>query len=123
MAWCPDDEGDYRLGLALDLERRHRLSLEGVAGAHEHGLGREHLARLGVAHDARGQVHGVAGDREDAPVSRPEVVREDEHPAGVHAHAQPDRRARRVSGDDVVHGAQQALCVVRRGAPAPRRRG
>ena len=102
----------HGLGLALDLERRHGLGLEGIAGPAERLFCGEHLARAGLAHHAGGQVHGVAGDGEDAAVAQTDGVREDEDPAGVHAYAQPYGRVGRVEGDDVVGGAQHPLGVV-----------
>ena len=104
--------GDDGLGLALDLEGRYRFCLERVAGAGKRVVGSQHLALSGLAHDSGGEVHGVAGDREDAALAKAHVMGEHEHPSGVHPGAKPDRGVGRVSRHDVVHGAQHALGVV-----------
>src|SRR5271155_802493 len=112
MSGRPDCRGDDRLGLALHREGWHWLGLDRVAYPTERTIGREHLPRSRPAHDTGRQVHGVTGDREDASVTEPDLVREDEHSSGVHADSEPDGRADRVGCHDTVHGAEHTLCVV-----------
>ena len=78
----------YRIPLALDhewLERRHPE--HDGAGVQDVG-GRQHLARLRLPHHTRGEVHGVALDREGSPERRAEHP--GEHPSFVHT--DPERK-------------------------------
>ena len=95
-----------------------RLGLEPRAGAIDHGRAREDLARLGLGHEARGEVHRVAHDRVRAAVRRADVAREDR--ASVHADAERElRRAGRRSG-----ATRRAFAPRRRRSPGARpRRG
>ena len=65
------------LRLPLRRERLDRRRLEGRARAVEHDLGREDLAGLRLAHDARGGVDRIAEDAVGAAVRRAEVAGED----------------------------------------------
>ena len=95
------------LRLPLDGERLELRRFEEGVGAVEHIGGRVDQAGLGLGHQPRRQVHGVAHDRVRASVPRADVARED-RPA---VHADPDRD-RRGGIDDPPQGEQHPLLVV-----------
>ena len=106
-------------GLALRLDRRRLVELEGAARCRDRALADEDLARAGRLLEPCGDVDGVAG-HERAALPRPA----DDDLAGVHADAQRERVAEELV-EPPLHregGVQRALRVVLvRGRSAERR--
>ncbi len=102
-----DDLGLDEHGLALDLERVHRLRLEVPAGPVQDGARPEHVAVGRLAHDARREVRRVAHRRVRPARGRPDVHGEDA--PGVDAGAEGERPFVR---DDLAHREQHAIGIV-----------
>ena len=109
------------------------LTLNGGTASVSNGLRARWRARVwvastwhgaGVAHDASGQVHGVAGDREDATVRRVRSRGRRRTPfRRSRPTRKPDRRASGVDGDDLVHARAARARRRCREAVGPRRGG